>query len=295
MDNIKSYLSIDVLNALYLEVAKKLPHLQDFKAEEIWNTPIDYCKRIEANVYGLQSIIVEITKDRTRYISSCNPYNYEILLTRIYILLYYRHNDKDVYKKFVFLTLHEFMGIYNTKFLNFLQSRVTKVLETEKMIEECLQKNKENIHNEYINAEKIPPDIIQEKETLKKICAEQSKKIEELRAKLLETEKQKGQDIDQLDGNGFTSEQAALFIQYVCHKIGGMPNNKKSLAPVLSSCWGFKLMTAERALGRQIKEDVADKTSKVFKDIAPKIERELKGFHEIFNEKRVMKLKNNNK
>lgn len=94
--------------------------------------------------------------------------------------------------------------------------------------------------------------------------------------------------------NRMTASQAAIFILTVCHHLGGLPNDKKALAPILQWGWGFSKSTSERALGAEAQQSVADKTAQFVESFSPKLGRLIREFPGTFNELRKQKLKDNN-
>lgn len=94
--------------------------------------------------------------------------------------------------------------------------------------------------------------------------------------------------------NKMTASQAAMFILTVCHHIGSLPNDKKTLSPILQWGWGFTKHTSQRALGGEAQPDVAVKTAQLFDDISPKMARLIREFPETFDKLRKEKLKANN-
>lgn len=91
-----------------------------------------------------------------------------------------------------------------------------------------------------------------------------------------------------------TSSQAAIFVQTVCNYLGGLPNDKKKLAPILESLWGYTHYTAEKALGGEARQDVANETASIFEETSPKLARLIKEFPNEFDKLRKEKLKANN-
>lgn len=94
--------------------------------------------------------------------------------------------------------------------------------------------------------------------------------------------------------NRMTASQAAIFILTVCHHLGGLPNDKKALSPILQWGWGFSESTSERALGAEAQQSVADKTAQFVESFSPKLGRLIREFPDTFNELRKHKLKDNN-
>ncbi len=94
--------------------------------------------------------------------------------------------------------------------------------------------------------------------------------------------------------NRMTAGQAALFIQAVCHNIGGLPNDKKQLSPILEYGWGFSESTAKRALGARPTLENVESVVQLFESHSPKLARKIKEFPEEFDELRRKKLNDNN-
>ena len=96
------------------------------------------------------------------------------------------------------------------------------------------------------------------------------------------------------DKHKMTASQAAIFILTVCHHLGGLPNDKKALTPILQWGWGFSESTSNRALGAVAQPEIADKTAQLIEDISPKLARLIREFPKAFDELRIQKLKDNN-
>jgi hypothetical protein len=150
MDRKEEFLTKDILGNLSLRVAKKLPCLRSLNDSTIWDKPIELCKRIEENVREIDNVILEVRRDNGYYQNnSGNPLIFQVMLARVYILLYYRHEDDELYKAMVFPVLQENMGIYSEKLLNDIQSRVKKVQEIDRLIEQSRQEKKQNSKPKY--------------------------------------------------------------------------------------------------------------------------------------------------
>ena len=150
MNNKEAFLTKDVLGSLCLRVAKKLPCIESLDVNEIWNKPIELCQRIEDNIREVDNVILEARKDSAYFRNSvANPYNYQILLTRVYILMYYRRCDDELYKAMVFPVLQNNMGIYNNKYLSSIQDNIKSIKELDKLIEQSKQAKKNNSSSKY--------------------------------------------------------------------------------------------------------------------------------------------------
>ena len=143
MENKETYLTKDVLGNLSLRVAKSLPCLKTIDDTSIWEKPIPLCQRIEANVREVDSVILEARKDNGYFQNrGTNPFNFQVLLACVYILLYYRHCDDELYKAVVFPELQNNMGIYGETLLDDIQGKVKKILEIDRLIEKSKQEKK---------------------------------------------------------------------------------------------------------------------------------------------------------
>lgn len=150
MENQEIYLTKDVLGNLNLRVVKTLSHLKLLDNDTLWDKPIALCKRIESNVREVDDVILEANKDRSYFQNSTsNPFCSQMLLSLVYILLYYRHCDDELYKAVVFPALQNNMGIYRSQLLDDIQSKVKKVLEIDRLIEQSKQEKKKNMKPKY--------------------------------------------------------------------------------------------------------------------------------------------------
>ena len=150
MDNKEVFLTKDILGNLNLRVAKTLPCLKSINDSTIWDKPIELCKRIEENVREVDNVILEVRKENGYFRnSSANPLNFQVILACVYILLYYRHADEELYIAMVFSVLQDNMGIYGEKLLDDIQSKVKKVKEIDSLIEQSRQEKKQNSKPKY--------------------------------------------------------------------------------------------------------------------------------------------------
>jgi len=150
MDNKEIFLAPDVLGNLCLRVAKTLPFLDKMDSERMWEKPIELCKKVESNVREVDNAILEARKNQWYYdYNSSNPYVYQVTITLVYILLYYRHHDDELYKALVFPELKDNMGIYGEKEFE-IQTKVCRVFEMERLIEMSKQ-NKDITPNIFVH------------------------------------------------------------------------------------------------------------------------------------------------
>lgn len=150
MENKETYLTKDVLGNLSLRVAKSLPCLKTIDDASLWEMPGALCQRVEANEREVDNVILEARKDNGYFQNrGTNPFNFQVLLARVYILLYYRHCDDELYKAVVFPELQNNMGIYGETLLDDIQGKVKKILEIDRLIEKSKQEKKKNVKPKY--------------------------------------------------------------------------------------------------------------------------------------------------
>lgn len=136
----------------------------------------------------------------------------------------------------------------------------------------------------------------QQKEIIRQqgVAAVNQDEVDKLKASIARLENDLEAFNTQDGKNRMTASQAAIFILTVCHHLGGLPNDKKALSPILQWGWGFSESTSERALGAEAQQSVADKTAQFVESFSPKLGRLIREFPDTFNELRKQKLKDNN-
>ena len=132
MDN-EEFLNKPVLDALYQHVIKNIDYLSYHNSNQIpfWNSPIEMCKKIEKELMAVNSVIKEVTSNTNFYNGSIR-YSH-IALTKVYILLYFRHHDEKVFQDGVFNLLIPVMGIYGKTHLNNINSKIDFVISLTKI------------------------------------------------------------------------------------------------------------------------------------------------------------------
>lgn len=112
-------------------------------ATPLWDGPIKMCQRIEDDVFSVDSVVKE-SRTLSGTFSDNATYLYQSVLCRVYILLYYRHRDDELYKDIVFPRLRESMGVYNTQHLNKINDQINKILAQEDLLKKVQEeKNKD--------------------------------------------------------------------------------------------------------------------------------------------------------
>ena len=178
-----------------------------------------------------------------------------------------------------------------------------RIEELEKGME-ALQKDNEKLRKSQKSMWKVSGETLligggvegleKKNEDLRGANAGSTEESAELRARIEELEN----DLDALIARDkksmMTASQAAIFLLTVCHNLGGIPNDKKKLSPILQRGWGFSEATAERALGAKATKEAAERVAALFRDISPKLERLINEFPDEFDRIKNQKLRDNN-
>ena len=158
MTNNSSFLPQYTLNQLADRVAMKVDYISIlYKADKVWDSTIELCKKIEAEPRDVSTVIVEVTKNTGIAVSGTSIRWYHVRLTLIYILLYYRHNDNVAYEKTVFPQLVKKMGAYaNDKILKSkIQQEIENIKEEDKFLE---QESLKFISNKIASIQPVPSE-----------------------------------------------------------------------------------------------------------------------------------------
>ncbi len=130
-----AFLSKHTLNQLANRVCMKMVYLKELDPDTMWAEVSKYCKDIERNEAVVDSIVISCKKKGNRYFGDYKtPRLYCINLTLVYILLYYRHHDEDLYKKGIFNTLYDSMGIFGSSQLTILNKLIDQVIEFNQLL-----------------------------------------------------------------------------------------------------------------------------------------------------------------
>lgn len=104
------------------------------------------------------------------------------------------------------------------------------------------------------------PDIIGYQATIDDLKAE----IDDLKAEIESMREQ---------NKCISSKQAAILTLTACYHVGGLPQNRQNLYPILTNLFGVADSLAQRRLREGIKEKDAAKLASYFEGVAPKIAR----------------------
>ena len=139
MNNNFEYLPKYTLNQLADRVAMKVDYFNRlYKPDNIWNGIIESCQAIEEEPRNVSTVIVDMKKENEIAVSGTSIKKYHCKLTCVYILLYYRYRDDDMYKALVFPYLIQNMGVYSgNQIINSkINQEIDKIIELDKLVEE---------------------------------------------------------------------------------------------------------------------------------------------------------------
>ena len=137
----KTFLPQYKLAQLTDRVAMQIDYFSSlFNPETIWNDPIEKCLPIELHPANVSGVILRAKMENSTAVTGTSIRTYHTILTRIYILLYFKHHDDKAFKAAVFPQLIRHMGVYaDDKIVKVkIQAEIEKILEEEKLINEAL-------------------------------------------------------------------------------------------------------------------------------------------------------------
>ncbi len=135
------YLTSEQLNTLTVIMSKEISALRQMNSKNMWEKPIEYCRQIEQSPMAVHSVILNTKENDIGYFlnSSCNPKKYEVTMMLVYILLYYRHNNDQLYCTIVLPALREHIKYYNDKTFDTVHGKINEIKKNEELIMKVLQ------------------------------------------------------------------------------------------------------------------------------------------------------------
>lgn len=100
----------------------------------LWDDPIKMCQRIEKNLFAVDSVIIEAKRTSGYFNGSMTPKLYQAVLCRVYILLYYKHQDEELYQEVVFPRLKDEIGQYYRGSIEAIRKQIDEVIRLEKKV-----------------------------------------------------------------------------------------------------------------------------------------------------------------
>lgn len=102
----------------------------------LWDVPMKMYLRVEQDPLEVDSIVLEAKKNNVRYPGTNTVKVYQGVLSRVYIILYYRHRDDELYKNIVFPMLIKNMGFFSQNHLKTINNEIDNLLKQEEMIDD---------------------------------------------------------------------------------------------------------------------------------------------------------------
>lgn len=162
MTNQSLYLPQYTLDQLSEQVCMKLPYFRNFfTTAKMWEGIPELCQRIEEEPRAVNSVIAEAKLQNKQLYSNPVVCTYHMILTRVYILLFYRHSHDNLYDQVVFTELAKTMGIYAGDCLsNTIQPPINRIIELDQMVEKAQREKKSAIKPvfEYVSHSEIESD-----------------------------------------------------------------------------------------------------------------------------------------
>lgn len=144
--NTTTIISQTKLDMLQERVCRPINYLtsQVDSATPLWDGPIKMCQQIEADVFAVDSVVKEARKLKGKF-NDNTAHLYQAVLCRVYIILFYRHNEDTLYKEIVFPRLRESMGVYNSQYLNKINEQINKILDQEKLLKKVQEEKGKDV------------------------------------------------------------------------------------------------------------------------------------------------------
>ena len=146
------------LNQLSLKVCMKLPNfMKNMNRAKMWERIPETCIRIEDEPRTLDTVIAEYLQYDTKLNSDPTINRSHLNLTLLYILLYYRHRDDQIYKGYVFPELKRYMGVYaDDKILkDVIHAKIDEILINDEFMKETKKKDVKPV----FKFESLPGDV----------------------------------------------------------------------------------------------------------------------------------------
>lgn len=132
------------LDQLSERVCLRLSYFRNFfNASNMWEGIMERCQKIEDEPRAVNSVIAETKKLIKEMVSNPQVSLNHFILTRVYIILYYRHRDDQIYKAVVFPELKRYMGIFagEKQIAEIIHAETNKIIELDKLLEEAKKKD----------------------------------------------------------------------------------------------------------------------------------------------------------
>ena len=148
MNSSSDYLPQYTLAQLSEQVCMKLPYFKNkFKTENIWDGIIQQCQLIEKDPRNVNIVTAEASNHSEMYVKEASVRESHLILTRVYILLYYRHRDDSYFQNGVFPELVARMGFYSKRdyLKGIIRDGIDKIIEFDKQVEQAMKEKKKEV------------------------------------------------------------------------------------------------------------------------------------------------------
>lgn len=134
------------LDQLTVDVCQKLDFLKTYySSSKMWDGIMEHVTFIEQEPRNVNSVIVKVIEKHSNSLNNM-VINYHTILTRSYVLLYYRHRDDAVYQALVFPKLLQHMGIYSKgDTRKWIDTTIDKILETDALVAKAKEEQRKNV------------------------------------------------------------------------------------------------------------------------------------------------------
>ncbi|MBO7580326.1 MAG: hypothetical protein J6T38_02245 [Bacteroidaceae bacterium] len=144
--NNKIFLPQYTLDQLSEQVCLKLSYFNN----STWEGVPELCKEIEQEPRAVDTVIMKVKRNYSSGVAQ-GIYKYHQVLTRIYMLLYYRHRDDKIFQSIVFPELVKNMRDYaNNVLKNIIQPGINRIIELDQMVEKAKEKEKKDVQPMFV-------------------------------------------------------------------------------------------------------------------------------------------------
>ena len=141
-----SYIPEYTLDRIEEEVCKKMPAFIQYAD---WKKVIPTCIMIEQEPLGIYGCLINTIKEATKNMLSGTSYTRVAIKYRIYMLLYYRHRDNELYKVAVFPNLIEKMREEKFDYdIDWINKCIDHIIDLEREVRELQKRSSENMTEE---------------------------------------------------------------------------------------------------------------------------------------------------
>lgn len=262
MENTTSqeYLPQYTLDQLANRVAFRLSYfMSKFRSDTMWEEVLEYCLKVEKNPMNIDSIILTVRNEKEVFVSNSNVdiRKYHTLLTRIFILLYYKFGSDPVYKSHIFPELMKYMGVYAmNKSMDLIYGGITEIHQFEKSYEKTGDNTEEkpeqnDCQNQIGFLKKQIEGLKSDNEKLKKENEQLKKENEQLKSEneILKYENEQNEDEISSDEEISWHDKVRLHLLLALIKNDGanmeIRGNKAKVSKIMKMITGLPLQTCK--------------------------------------------------